>query len=49
MVINVNLRKRSASVYRSLTDIATILTNSEALEGGDIVPDFRLAVWEVLS
>lgn len=48
MVVTVNPRKRSATVYRSLTDIA-VLTNSDVLEGGDIVPDFRLAVREVFA
>ncbi len=48
MVVTVNPRKRSATVYRSLTDI-TVLTASDVLDGGDIVPDFRLAVQEIFE
>ncbi len=48
MVITINPRKRSATVYRSLTDII-VLTNSDVLDGGDIVPDFRLAVREIFA
>lgn len=48
MVITVNPRKRSATVYRSLTDI-TVLTNSDVLDGGDIVPGFRLAIREIFA
>jgi len=48
MVITVNPRKRSATVYRSLTDI-TVLTGSDVLDGGDVVPGFRLAVQEIFA
>lgn len=48
MVVTVNPRKRSATVYRSLTDI-TVLTNSDVLDGDDIVPDFWLAVREIFA
>jgi len=48
MVITVNPRKRSATVYRSLTEI-TVLTDSDVLEGGAVVPGFRLAVQEIFA
>jgi len=48
MVVTVNPRKRSATVYRSLTDI-TVLTNADILAGGDIVPNFRLPVREIFA
>ena len=37
---------RSVTVYRSLTDI-TVLTEQNMLEGGDIVPGFRIAVADI--
>ena len=46
MVLTVNPRKRSITVYRSLTDI-TVLTEKDVLDGVDVVPGFRLAVREV--
>lgn len=48
MVLTINPRKRSMTVYRSLTDI-TVLTDKDVLDGADVVPDFRLAVREVFA
>jgi len=42
MVVVVNPRPRTATVYRSLSDIR-VLTEDEVLNGGDVVPG-----WEVL-
>ncbi len=46
MVVAVNPRKRSATVYRSSTDI-TALGETGVLDGADVVPGFRLALSEV--
>ena len=46
MVVTINPRKRSATVYRSLVDI-TVLTEMDVLDGGDVVLGFRLAVQEI--
>lgn len=48
MVVVVNPRKRSATVYRSRTDI-TVLAETDVLESGDIVPGFRLAIREIFA
>jgi hypothetical protein len=48
MVFTINPRTRSVTVYRSLSDI-TVLTETDVLDGGDIVPGFRLAVREVFA
>ncbi len=48
MVVAVNPRKRSATVYRSLADI-TVLTETDVLDGGNVVPGFRLAVQEIFA
>jgi len=48
MVVVVNPRNRSVTVYRSRTDIA-VLSEADTLEGGDIVPGFELAVREIYS
>lgn len=48
MVLTVNPRQRSITVYRSLADIA-VLTETDTLDGGDVVPGFRLAVREVFA
>jgi Uma2 family endonuclease len=37
---------RTVTVYRSLTDI-TVLTGHDMLEGGDVVPGFRIEVADV--
>lgn len=38
-----NPNRRGVSVYRSMTDV-TVLTESDELEGGDVVPGFRCKV-----
>lgn len=48
MVLTINPRRRSVTVYRSLADI-TILTEKDVLDGGEVVPGFRLAVREVFA
>jgi Uma2 family endonuclease len=48
MVLTVNLRKRSVTVYLSLADI-TILTGTAVLGGGDVVPGFRLTLREIFA
>jgi len=47
-VITINPRKRSSTMYQSLTDI-TVLTDSDVLDGGDIMPEFRLAIREIFA
>ena len=44
----VDPRRRTITVYRSLTDI-TILTEMDTLEGGDIIPGFSCPVAEVFG
>lgn len=46
MVVVVNPRKRTVTVYRSLTAI-TILTEHDNLDGGDVVPGWSLPVGEI--
>ena len=46
MVVVVNPRKRTATVYRSRSDIA-VLTEGDELDGGDVVPGWRLPVREL--
>jgi Uma2 family endonuclease len=46
LVIVVNPRQRRVTVYRSLHDIA-ILTEDDTLDGGEIVPGWRMPVREV--
>lgn len=48
MVLTINPRKRSMTVYRSLADI-TVLTGKDVLDGADVMPGFRLAVREVFA
>jgi Uma2 family endonuclease len=48
MVWVVSPRLRTVTVYRSLTDIVT-LTEKDVLDGGDVVPGFRIAVSEIFS
>lgn len=42
----VSPKLRAVTVYRSLTDIR-VLTENDALEGGDVVPGFSFAVREI--
>ena len=44
----VNPRKRSLTVYRSPSDI-TALTGDGALDGGEVVPGFRIPVREIFA
>jgi len=44
----VDPRRRTITVYRSLTDI-TILTENDTLEGGDLIPGFSCGVAEVFA
>ena len=46
MVWVVSSRQRTITVYRSLTDIV-VLTEKDTLDGGDVVPGFRIAVVDV--
>ena len=46
MVILVMPRKRAVTVYRSLTDII-MLTEHDMLDGGDVVPGWKLSVREL--
>jgi Uma2 family endonuclease len=46
MVILVMPRKRAITVYRSLTDII-MLTEHDTLDGGDVVPGWRIPVREL--
>jgi Uma2 family endonuclease len=48
MVIVVNPRKQSVTVYRSLTDI-TILTEKDVIDGKDVVPQWALSVKAVFE
>ena len=48
MVIVANPRNRTLKVYRSRTEI-TLLTESDELEGGDVVPGFKVKVSELFS
>ncbi len=46
MVIVVNPRQRSVTVYHSRTDILR-LTEADTLEGGDVIPGWQLPIREV--
>ncbi len=48
MVIVVNPRRRSATVYRSQADMIAF-TEADVLDGGDVVPGFELAVREIFA
>ncbi|HEY6689431.1 MAG TPA: Uma2 family endonuclease [Rubrobacter sp.] len=48
MVVVINPRQRSATVYKSSTDIVA-LAEADVLAGGDIVPGFELAVQEIFA
>lgn len=48
LVIVVNPRKRSATVYRSLSDIK-VLTQKDSLDGGDVVPGWSLQLADVFA
>jgi len=46
MVWVASSKLRTVTVYRSLTDI-TVLTEQDMLDGGDVVPGFRIAVADI--
>jgi Uma2 family endonuclease len=46
MVVVINPRQRSATVFKSPTDIVAL---AEALNGGDVVPGFELTVREIFE
>ena len=48
MVLALNPRKRSVTVYRSLNDI-TILNEDAILDLNDIVPDFKVSVKDIFN
>jgi Uma2 family endonuclease len=48
MVIVVNPRQRSVTVYHSRTDVVR-LTEEDALDGGDVVPGWQLPIKEVFG
>jgi Uma2 family endonuclease len=48
MVIVVNLRRQTVTVYRSRTDIV-ILTKDEELDGQDVVPGWTLRIADVFA
>jgi Uma2 family endonuclease len=48
MVLAVNPRRRSVTLYRSQSDI-TILSGADVLDGGDVVPDFQLTLREIFA
>ncbi len=48
MVIVVNADLQTAAVYRSPTDV-TILTEADTLDGGDVVPGWRMPVSEIFE
>jgi Uma2 family endonuclease len=48
MVVLVMPRKRTVTIYRSLTDIV-MLTERNTLDGGDVVPGWKIPVSEVFG
>jgi len=48
MVVVVNPRQRSATVYKSPSDISA-LAEADVLAGGDVLPGFELAVREIFT
>jgi Uma2 family endonuclease len=48
MVLVVDPRRRIATVYRSLTDI-TILTEGATIDGGDVVPGWKMQVDDLFA
>jgi len=48
MVVVINPRQRSSTVYKSPTDIIA-LAEADVLKGGDVVPGFELAVREIFE
>ena len=48
MVWVVSPKLRTVTVYKSVTDVVT-LTDEDQLEGGDVVPGFRIAVAKIFE
>lgn len=48
VVVVINPRQRSATVYKSQTDIVA-LAEGDVLDGGDVVPGFELAIREIFA
>jgi hypothetical protein len=48
MVVVVNPDRRGATVYRSLRDVL-ILSENDVLDGGDVVPGWRLPLRELFA
>ena len=48
MVIVVNPRNRTVRVYRSLTD-SDLLTETDTLDGGDVVPGWQMPVADIFA
>jgi Uma2 family endonuclease len=48
MVIVINPRRRAATIYRSQTDVQ-LLTGNDAIDGGDVVPGWRLPLRELFG
>jgi Uma2 family endonuclease len=48
VVLAINPRRRSVTLYRSQSDV-TILTGTDVLDGGDVVPGFQLALREIFA
>ncbi len=48
MVVVINPRQRSATVYKSPTDISA-LAEADVLDGGDVVPGFELTVRDIFA
>lgn len=48
MVVVVNPRTRTATVYRSRSDIV-VLTGEDVLDGGEVVPGWRLPIRQIFA
>lgn len=48
MVVIVNPRKRTVTVYRLLGEI-TLLRESDMLDGGDVVPGWAIAISDIFA
>jgi len=48
MAIVLNPRQRTAKVYRSLTEVS-VLTERDTLDGGDVVPGWKMALAQLFA
>lgn len=48
MVVVVNPRNKTVQVYRTITDVVT-LSEADTLDGGDVVPGWRLRVAAIFA